>query len=326
MKHSPLRLQAILSLAGVALLPLALGIFAAMRPDPLPPEADRLSLQATEAMARFEPFGWLLLGVGILVAVILWRRSHQAAAPLLEIEPVPWTPPLVAVLTLAWLVAQALASIPLGLALYLQPSLAERFSASAMIAVVWLFGAVVGLLLPLCFVFRGRLHRAAQLGLHLPHRGKEFLWGFLAFATFPALVFLGLALTYRLGKFDPLRTNPVFSVALGSTGPLDWVILFLLVALLGPALEEFLFRGLLYRSLRNLWPPAPAILISAFFFSAIHPSVATLLPVALLGMVLAYLYEKTGSLVPGMVAHGLYNGSALAAVLCLQHFPPGVSG
>jgi hypothetical protein len=187
------------------------------------------------------------------------------------------------------------------------------------ISVTWTFGTLFGVLLPLSLYFKNRLKSPAQVGLCLPARGKEFQWGFLAFLTFPALVTIGLALTSLIGKFNPIRTNPVFPAAFSSTSPFEWLLLFLFVSLLGPALEEFLFRGLLYRSLRNLWPPAPAILISAVFFSAIHPSPATLLPVALLGIVLAYLYEKTGSIVPGMVAHSLYNTSVLASCFWLQH-------
>jgi CAAX protease family protein len=54
-----------------------------------------------------------------------------------------------------------------------------------------------------------------------------------------------------------------------------------------------------------------AVVVSALFFAAAHLQVVELLPILILGLVLGYLYEITGSLVPGMIAHGLNNLAAL---------------
>jgi membrane protease YdiL (CAAX protease family) len=64
-----------------------------------------------------------------------------------------------------------------------------------------------------------------------------------------------------------------------------------------------------------------AVLVSAVFFAAAHLEPVALLPILLLGVVLAYTYEYTGSLVPGMMAHGVNN--LVALFIFYQNPPPG---
>jgi membrane protease YdiL (CAAX protease family) len=54
-----------------------------------------------------------------------------------------------------------------------------------------------------------------------------------------------------------------------------------------------------------------AVVVSALFFAAAHLQKVELLPILILGLVLGYLYDITGSLAPGMIAHGLNNLAAL---------------
>jgi len=58
----------------------------------------------------------------------------------------------------------------------------------------------------------------------------------------------------------------------------------------------------------------------ALFFAAAHLEPTGILPIMLLGIVLAYAYDYTGSLVPGMIAHGVNNLTALAS---FYQSPPG---
>jgi membrane protease YdiL (CAAX protease family) len=313
------RTKAILSLAAAAILPVAFAISSPGGGVPLPTESERLSQLAGKAMEGGGSLAWLLLTVAILVCVAIWRRERRASPPFLEITSAPCSTPRVALLTFTWVVGQAVAGLLVGMPYSASGKAADVQSFALTIALVWALGTVLGLFVPLWLLVQGRLPEAQRLGIRLPQRGKEFVWGFLAFLTFPALVFIGISLTSLIRKFNPLETNPVFAGALSSTSPAEWILLFVVVCVLGPVVEEFLFRGLLYRSLRDLWKPLPAMAIGGVFFSVIHPSIMTLLPLAFLGMVLAYLYERTSSLVPGMVAHGLYNTSTLAAVFWLQH-------
>ncbi|MDR7543768.1 MAG: CPBP family intramembrane glutamic endopeptidase [Armatimonadota bacterium] len=108
---------------------------------------------------------------------------------------------------------------------------------------------------------------------------------------------------------DPLL--PVLGT-LSGPGPVAWF--FLLVCVVVPVGEEIFFRGFVYGGLRARWGVPVAVLASALFFAAVHLQLVHGLPIFLLGVVFAWVYQRTGSLVPAIVAHGLNN---LIAVLSL---------
>ncbi len=108
---------------------------------------------------------------------------------------------------------------------------------------------------------------------------------------------------------DPLR--PVFDQMAGP-GQAAWLLF--LLAVVVPIGEEVFFRGLVYGGLRSRWGTAVATLASAVFFSAVHVQVIHALPILLLGVILAALYERTGSLLPPIVAHGVNNIIAVVSV------------
>ena len=82
--------------------------------------------------------------------------------------------------------------------------------------------------------------------------------------------------------------------------------------LLAPFVEELLFRGVGYSLLRPLGA-APAILVVGVAFGAWHGLLVALLILVPFGWLLAYLRERTNSVVPGMIVHALFNGAAIAA-------------
>jgi uncharacterized protein len=80
-----------------------------------------------------------------------------------------------------------------------------------------------------------------------------------------------------------------------------------------PVVEEVFFRGLLYRSLRNRLPVLPAALIAGALFGLVHITGYPLitLPIkAAFGVLACLLYERTGSILPGIAAHAFVDGSA----------------
>lgn len=84
-----------------------------------------------------------------------------------------------------------------------------------------------------------------------------------------------------------------------------------LIALLAPLGEETFFRGMIYTGLRARWPAPAAVAASAVLFAFVHLQWVTFLPILLLGVALAVVYDRTRSLVPVMAIHGLNNLLAL---------------
>jgi membrane protease YdiL (CAAX protease family) len=84
-----------------------------------------------------------------------------------------------------------------------------------------------------------------------------------------------------------------------------------------PICEEVVFRGYLYGVAKRYCGPLAGALCSALIFSAAHASLAALLPLALFGLLLAWLYERTGSLWTPIAAHACFN-AATVVVLMIQ--------
>jgi len=118
---------------------------------------------------------------------------------------------------------------------------------------------------------------------------------------------------------DELR-SPVYRVLPSLHQRVEIVALVLLVGVVVPIGEEIFFRGLTYGALRRRFNRPLAALPSALVFAAAHREPTGILPIMLLGIVLAYAYDYTGSLVPGMIAHGVNNLTALAS---FYQSPPG---
>ena len=94
--------------------------------------------------------------------------------------------------------------------------------------------------------------------------------------------------------------------------PIDFVIVFIMVAVLPAIGEEMLFRGVIQKLLKEWLKNAHlAIFISAFLFSALHMQFFGFVPRLLLGMLLGYLLEWSGSLWLPVAAHFINNGSAV---------------
>ena len=87
----------------------------------------------------------------------------------------------------------------------------------------------------------------------------------------------------------------------------------LLIVVAAPISEEVCFRGMLFGGLRERLPRLAAALISALIFGGLHATtgISAVPPLIIFGFVLALLYEKTGSIIPGILLHMLNNSVAL---------------
>jgi membrane protease YdiL (CAAX protease family) len=87
----------------------------------------------------------------------------------------------------------------------------------------------------------------------------------------------------------------------------------LLIVIAAPVSEEVCFRGMLFGGLRERLPRLAAALISGLIFGALHVTtgISAVPPLIVFGFVLALLYEKTGSIWPGILLHMLNNSVAL---------------
>jgi membrane protease YdiL (CAAX protease family) len=87
-----------------------------------------------------------------------------------------------------------------------------------------------------------------------------------------------------------------------------------LFALIAPFVEELTFRGV-GQSLLRFLGSTPSILLVGLAFGLAHGLLEALIVLVPFGIALAWLRERTNSVVPGMFVHGLFNGVALAVAV-----------
>lgn len=173
--------------------------------------------------------------------------------------------------------------------------------------VLLLLAAQTALLLAIVYLIavRGRGVQWAQLGfrpLSMTWRWRALLIGVVAF---PLVTLVSWAQMQLTGA--PLN-NPQMDVLAPPTFSWSSYALMLLIAgVLAPLAEETAFRGLLYGWLRERLGIGLAMLGSALAFSVMHGIPALIPAIVVLGVILAWVYEKTGSIWAPVIVHGLYN-------------------
>jgi membrane protease YdiL (CAAX protease family) len=90
-------------------------------------------------------------------------------------------------------------------------------------------------------------------------------------------------------------------------GYVGLLVAVVLGALVAPIVEELFFRGFLYPALRRRLGVAGGIVVSAVVFGLFHGNAWLIFPTFAIGMILAYLYEREGSLGPPIMLHSLNN-------------------
>jgi membrane protease YdiL (CAAX protease family) len=257
----------------------------------------------------------LLLALGF-VALVRWWRDRRGAGAVVATAPLP--PPWSLGAGLATLVrGGALAALVLLTLLAAshwlveQPIVAEALDQPLMylplLLLVWR-----GLLAPAGLGF------VAAFGLWpRPGGGRPCVRAALVLVAAGLVIDLGLGL---LGDAVGLTSHWAewFDADLAWGEPAAVGVTLLGSVVFAPVFEELVFRGLLYGTLRTRlgWPLAA--LSSALVFALAHGyGVVGFLSIVLSGVLWAWVYERTGSLLPAILAHMVNNAAVAVALTAL---------
>lgn len=127
-----------------------------------------------------------------------------------------------------------------------------------------------------------------------------------AFLSLPLYIVFA-ACQIELGHLFALRPDTSLVQPLTSSGPLAFLGIWLSIAVLPAATEETLYRGVMQSSLVARLGPLWGIVSAACLFSLAHMDLTGGPSRILMGLWFGFLYWRTGSLLPGIVAHGLNN-------------------
>ena len=153
-----------------------------------------------------------------------------------------------------------------------------------------------------------------RLGRSVSHRiGSAGLVVALLFATRLAALLWGV-LSRAVGWNPPAKEELTAVFGAGGGG---LALSVLMVVLVGPIVEELVFRGVVLDSAGRRWGMWSAILGSAALFSLAHVTAWAVVPTFVLGIALGWLAWTRGSLWPAIALHSLYNAVVVGAAFWL---------
>jgi membrane protease YdiL (CAAX protease family) len=129
---------------------------------------------------------------------------------------------------------------------------------------------------------------------------------------FVAVVIAVLALGLILEQSNSFLEDPISHLLKKD------IFTFLSVVVAAPILEEVLCRGIVLKYLLGKKSPAMAIFYSALFFSFLHMNLYQGIPVFFVGLFLGWLFYRTKSIWPGVIAHLANNALSFGLFL---YFP-----
>lgn len=168
-----------------------------------------------------------------------------------------------------------------------------------------------------------RIKPVQWLGLHWP----KWPWVFLIapavvismWMVFGALQFAGYMKWMESLGVDVVQDS--VQLLQKATDPTVLILMAVAAVLVAPVCEELVFRGYLYPVMKKFAGPWIAAICSGLIFAAAHGSLAALLPLFIFGIVLAVLYEKTGSIWAPIAVHFCFNGATVGIQTLARHFP-----
>jgi membrane protease YdiL (CAAX protease family) len=211
-------------------------------------------------------------------------------------------------------------------------------------AAVWSAGSTFALILVLSTVVNQRPEAASDLvllgGLQVlvyvavcalfawRRQGKDFGELFALRGTSPLLLFLAVLLGVLLqgpagtigGLMEriaplPPEVEQAFRERLAVKSAPHAVALFVVAAAAGPFVEELLYRGAIFTSLRPLHGAIGAVFASSLCFTLSHFESRQWPPILLLGCALGVTRALSGSMWSSTLLHGAFNATSLALVL-----------
>ncbi len=167
---------------------------------------------------------------------------------------------------------------------------------------VTLIGDLTAAMILYLFYRKDQMHRKEGFS----GKGKAFVW------APPVIWFSVIILAIATGQFlndliNGLHLNDLFtgysevSEQAFSGQPVGLMIL--VVGIIGPICEELMFRGIVFNRLKDWVKPQAAIAISALLFGIYHGNVVQFFYATCMGVMLAIIYDKTGTLWISIVAH-----------------------
>lgn len=266
----------------------------------------------------------LCCGAGLLVVGAVWLTVRKRWADVLrlpelprnDVEPIDLLIALAAMWLLPGIFGILLAG-PTNGDTTTQPTTAPAVASTTTASAVF----VAQVLTVIVLVLIARLRTQGKLvdwGLSLRRVGTRFCQACVAYmAVWPLctialhLTVLGIELVWP--DYEPVEHNTIKTLLSGEADRLTILFTVAGAVVMAPLIEEMFFRGLflplIAKAVRSRWA---AVLLSGMAFGLFHVPLYHAIPaLAVFGILLGYLYVRTGSLTLVIFVHGIFNGKTL---------------
>jgi membrane protease YdiL (CAAX protease family) len=180
-------------------------------------------------------------------------------------------------------------------------------------------------LLVLCMLWLAQmkgvtLRQATQLTFDAwqPQTRQALVWYMMAIPLIAVSLWLSTVAAAWMGYEPPSHPLTYFFLEETRQAWLWYGVFFACVC--APIVEELFFRGIIFRALRTRCSLRTAACISGLLFGALHGNWVSLLPITVLGMVLALVAERAGTLYASILIHGVHNGIMVALMFGYRAF------
>jgi membrane protease YdiL (CAAX protease family) len=176
----------------------------------------------------------------------------------------------------------------------------------------------LALLVPIALYVRRTRGSLAPLGLRRGGWGAGDVFagigaGLGAIVAGSVVIAITVAIVRAITSNEPSSTN----VLNDTSGP--WLVLNAVMAVaLAPLCEEAYFRGFLFQGLRGRLRFLPAAAVSATIFAFVHVEPIRFFGLAVMGLILASVFERRRTLVASMAAHATVNVIAVILLIALR--------
>jgi ABC-2 type transport system permease protein len=307
----------VLALAGVAVFAFVASGLGALATDPLEENPQQavdsnylflyMLLAGTYAQVFFTPSVWgqlVQLFLSALLAVAIWQKARERLPFVLDPTQAP--PPR---LGLGDGLIAALLFFTIQSGVFLLCTLEGSLPVGARLVLAYLVAGLAVTAGCLLVLWRRRVPGMLEaLGLSRPSDapgpGRALL---LALAFGAGAAAIGFVYLRALEHVDLLRIYRDAALSRSMIRQEDLAVWLPSLAVgLAPVFEEFIFRGLVFRGIENLFPRGWAVVASAGLFAVVHPAISVP-PVFCLGIATALVYARTRWLLAPIMVHVIYN-------------------
>lgn len=152
----------------------------------------------------------------------------------------------------------------------------------------------------------------SSLGLSADKLQRGFSWGLGGAAT---LLLLSVAASALLGVLGIRQPQTEWLHWLRDLPRPQLALVLLAGVAAAPAAEELFFRGYVFNAYLAEKGAITAYVASSLIFGLVHGHVALLVAIFPMGLVLAHLYRRSGTILAPIIAHTVNNGFAFLALL-----------